>query len=62
MTGPVPDSVASHVAAVTLFGKPSTGFMNMIDRTAPPITPGLQGRLRDINATLAPVRRGRPTR
>jgi cutinase len=40
ITGPTPDSVASHVAAVTLFGKPSTGFMNMIDRTAPPITIG----------------------
>jgi len=40
ITGPMPASVASHVAAVTLFGKPSTGFMNMIDRTAPPITIG----------------------
>ena len=40
ITGPMPDSVASHVAAVALFGKPSTGFMNMIDRTAPPITIG----------------------
>jgi cutinase len=40
ITGPMPASVASHVAAVTLFGKPSTGFMNMIDSTAPPITIG----------------------
>ena len=40
ITGPMPNAVAGHVAAVTLFGKPSTGFMNMIDRTAPPITIG----------------------
>jgi cutinase len=40
ITGPMPNAVAGHVAAVALFGKPSTGFMNMIDRTAPPITIG----------------------
>lgn len=40
ITGPMPASVAKHVAAVTLFGKPSTGFMNMIDASAPPIAIG----------------------
>jgi cutinase len=40
ITGPMPKSVASHVSAVTLFGKPSTGFLNMLDNTAPPITIG----------------------
>lgn len=32
--------MSSHVAAVTLFGKPSTGFLNMVHTTAPPITIG----------------------
>jgi cutinase len=40
ITGPMPKSVASHVAAVTLFGKPSSGFLQMVDTGAPPITIG----------------------
>jgi cutinase len=40
ITGPMPPEVANHVAAVALFGKPSNGFLNSIDRTAPPITVG----------------------
>jgi cutinase len=40
ITGPMPKSVASHVAAVTLFGKPSSGFLQMFDTGAPPITIG----------------------
>jgi cutinase len=40
ITGPMPKSVASHVAAVTLFGKPSSGFLQMVDNGAPPITIG----------------------
>ncbi|MET0700472.1 MAG: cutinase family protein [Mycobacterium sp.] len=40
ITGPMPKSVASHVAAVTLFGKPSSGFLQMLDTGAPPITIG----------------------
>jgi cutinase len=40
ITGPMPKSVASHVSTVALFGKPSTGFLNMLDRNAPPITIG----------------------
>jgi cutinase len=42
ITGPMPKSTAGHVAAVTLFGKPSTGFLQMIDQTAPPITIGAE--------------------
>lgn len=40
ISGPMPASVADHVAAVALFGKPSGGFLNMINRDAPPITIG----------------------
>jgi cutinase len=40
ITGPMPKSVAGHVAAVNLFGKPSSGFLQMLDNGAPPITIG----------------------
>jgi cutinase len=40
ITGPMPPSVASHVAAVALFGKPSSGFLQTINTSAPPITVG----------------------
>ena len=40
INGPMPAEIAKHVAAVALFGKPSNGFLNSIDRTAPPITVG----------------------
>ena len=40
ITGPMPAALADHVAALTLFGKPSSGFLNGIDRDAPPITVG----------------------
>jgi cutinase len=40
ISGPLPPNVASHVAAVTLFGKPSNGFLNLVDHDAPPITIG----------------------
>ena len=40
ITGPLPADVADHVAAVALFGKPTNGFMNTIQSTAPPITIG----------------------
>lgn len=40
LTGPMPASVADHVAAVALFGKPSSGFLQLIDSAAPPITVG----------------------
>lgn len=40
MTGPMPPSVADNVAAVALFGKPSSGFLQMIYTGAPPINVG----------------------
>jgi cutinase len=40
ISGPMPPEVANDVAAVALFGKPSNGFLNSIDRTAPPINVG----------------------
>ena len=40
ITGPMPPSVANHVAAVVLFGKPSSGFLQTINTAAPPITVG----------------------
>ena len=40
ISGPLPSSVAPHVAAVALFGKPSNGFLNLVDRNAPPINIG----------------------
>ncbi len=40
ISGPLPREVADHVAAVVLFGKPSSGFLQMIHTGAPPITVG----------------------
>ena len=40
ITGPLPPDVANHVAAVALFGKPSSGFLQTIYTGAPPITVG----------------------
>jgi len=40
ISGPLPPSVAPHIAAVTLFGKPSNGFLNVVDHDAPPISIG----------------------
>jgi cutinase len=40
ITGPMSPALASHVAAVVLFGKPSTGFLQVIRGDAPPITVG----------------------
>jgi cutinase len=41
ITGPMAPAVADHVAAVALFGKPSSGFLQTIYTGAPPITVGL---------------------
>ena len=38
--GPLPPAIASHVAAVVLFGTPSEGFLNLAAQDAPPITIG----------------------
>jgi cutinase len=40
ITGPMPAAVAPHVAAVVLFGTPDSWFMNLVARSAPPITIG----------------------
>jgi cutinase-like protein len=40
VTGPMAPEVAKHVAAVALFGKPSSGFMQMFQNGAPPIQVG----------------------
>lgn len=40
ITGPMPATVASHVAAVALFGTPDQWFLNLVDHSAPPITIG----------------------
>ncbi|MCX2928918.1 cutinase family protein [Mycobacterium sp. CVI_P3] len=40
ITGLMPSEIADHLAAVALFGKPSNGFLNGIDRDAPPISVG----------------------
>jgi cutinase len=36
----MPPAVAPHVAAVVLFGTPDAWIMNLLDRSAPPITIG----------------------
>lgn len=40
ITGPLPEQVSEHVAAVALFGKPSTGFAQQLYNGAPPINIG----------------------
>jgi cutinase len=40
ITGTMPAGIASHVAAVVLFGTPDTWFMNLVAHDAPPITIG----------------------
>jgi cutinase len=40
ITGPLPPATAGHVAAVALFGKPSSGFLDLVDRNAPPLVIG----------------------
>ena len=40
IAGTIPPAVASHVAAVVLFGTPSDGFLNLVAHDAPPIAIG----------------------
>ena len=40
ITGPMAAAIAPHVAAVVLFGTPDSGFLNLVDHNAPPITIG----------------------
>lgn len=55
ITGPMPASVADHVAAVTLFGRPSNDFLNRFG--APPITIGglYKDKTIDVCATGDPI-------
>jgi cutinase len=39
-SGPIAPAVASHVAAVVLFGTPDDWFLNLVDQGAPPLTIG----------------------
>ena len=57
MIGPMPASAADHVAAVALFGKPSSGFLQMIYTGAPPITVGSRyaGKTLDLCIPEDPV-------
>jgi cutinase len=57
ITGPMPASVANHVAAVVLFGKPSSGFLQQIYTGAPPITVGhlYAGKTSDLCIPEDPV-------
>ncbi|MDT5094916.1 MAG: hypothetical protein QOH60_4279 [Mycobacterium sp.] len=57
ITGPMPPAIASHVAAVVLFGTPDTWFLNLVDHGAPPITIGklYAGKTLQLCATGDPV-------
>lgn len=47
VTGPLPPSVADHVAAVALFGKPSPRFMNFVNQPDIVIGPKYAGKTLD---------------
>jgi cutinase len=57
ITGPMPPEMADHVAAVVLFGKPSSGFLQQIYTGAPPINVGSRyaGKTTDICIPEDPV-------
>jgi cutinase len=57
ITGPMPPEVAKHVAAVALFGKPSSGFLQQIYTGAPPITVGklYSGKTADMCISEDPI-------
>jgi len=52
ITGPLSASVANHVAAVALFGKPSSGFLNVISSAAPPITIGRRYQSKTVDLCI----------
>ncbi|MEU0496213.1 alpha/beta fold hydrolase [Mycobacterium sp. NPDC006124] len=56
ISGPMPASIAPHVAAVALFGTPDTWFLNLVDHSAPPITIGEAY----VNKTVQMCNRGDP--
>ncbi|TQR87092.1 cutinase family protein [Mycobacterium hodleri] len=47
VTGPLPPAIADHVAAVTLFGKPSQRFMSFVNEPAIVIGPKYAGKTLD---------------
>lgn len=57
LAGPLAPAVSDHVAAVTLFGKPSAGVVNLLQRDAPPIAIGsaFAGRAIDLCAPEDPI-------
>ena len=57
LSRPLPASIASHVAAVALFGTPDEWFLGLADRSAPPINIGdlYAGKTIQLCATGDPV-------
>lgn len=57
ISGPMPPAVASHVAAVALFGTPDDWFLHLADRDAPSIAIGplYSGKTIQLCATGDPV-------
>ena len=52
ITGPLPPEVDNHVSAVVLFGKPSSGFLQMIYTGAPPINVGSRFTTKTIDLCI----------
>ncbi|MGB8404452.1 MAG: cutinase family protein [Mycobacterium sp.] len=52
ITGPMPAWIANHVAAVTLFGKPSSGFLQMVYTGAPPINVGSRYQAKTLDLCI----------
>lgn len=55
VTGPLPPAIADHVAAVTLFGKPSERFMNFVNEPAIVIGPKYAGKTLDTCVPGDPI-------
>lgn len=57
LSGPLPPTVANNVAAVALFGKPSSGVVNLLHQGAPPLVIGsaFAGKTIDLCAPADPV-------
>lgn len=53
ISGPMPASVASHVAAVALFGTPDEWVLGLADRSAPPIAIGASYAAKTIQLCAA---------
>ena len=55
VTGPMPPAIADHVAAVTLFGKPSPRFMGMVGEPSVVVGPLYAGKTLDSCVPGDPV-------